>query len=138
MRLLRIGSSTGFREEIQDIASLHAQGGDGGQDARNKGRASFTLGAKTAFAPKHGAAQGTLRQIIGRFDVVHGNKSPQCVLHFEEVVASLPGLRMVEFSAFQQELVDFGAEAQLSQQNRCASGCHLARVATSGRVPWPE
>ena len=35
MRLLRIGSSTGFREEIQDIASLHAQGGDGGQDARN-------------------------------------------------------------------------------------------------------
>lgn len=108
MRLLKIGRSRGFGEEIQDIASLHAQGGDGGQDARNKGRACFALGAKTAFAPKHRAAQGTLRQVIGRFDVIHGNKGPQCVLRFEEVVASLSGLRMLESSAFQQELVDSG------------------------------
>ena len=52
-----MSGSTGFGEKIQDVPLLHAQGSDGGQDARNKERVRGALDAKTVVAPMHCAAQ---------------------------------------------------------------------------------
>lgn len=51
----------------------------GAEDALDKTIAFLGSGAKAAFTPEHGKAQGPFRVVIGRRDAVFLEKQPQAI-----------------------------------------------------------
>ena len=95
---------------VQHVAFLLAQGHHCRQDALDKHTPSFTLGAKTAFAPQNTRPQSSFRRIIGGFHPFLVDKSPQCSPDFEDILAGTPGFAVAQQGANFQQIFPLSAD----------------------------
>jgi hypothetical protein len=99
---------TGLGQEIQYIPLLLTQSDHGSQNAFYEDATGFALGAEATSAPDDTPAQGVLGGIVGGFNALVSDESPQSGFQVEDILASLARAGMAQQGANLQQTLDLG------------------------------
>ena len=108
-RIAQCGGFASFRQVIQYVPFLLAQGHNGSQNAFDKQATVWTLRSITS-PPDNAPAQSPFGGIIGRFNTFSIDKRPQSRLNLEDIQAGATGFAVFQKSADIQQTGDLFAD----------------------------
>ena len=123
-------TSTGFTQELDYAASLHAAGGSDGEHPFDIARAARALRAETGFAPHDPLAHGALGVVVRRRHVRMIDERPQMLALLEDFAAFSGEGALVQFAFGQKRL-----RVVLHEQRFASERSPLQRPVPNAGVP---